>query len=201
MQNKIDKLVKKYDQTYSSLLGIDLEKGTEKEIFKWWMASLFFGARISEDIAMHTYKEFEKADLLDFKKLAKAGQWHLIRILGRGGYARYDGLTSTKLMRMREKLKKEYDNKITNVHKKARNSEDLENRLQEFWRVGPITTNIFLRELRTVWKKANPEPLPHIKLMARKLGIKLDRLNKKSKKFIMLECALHRLYRETKRRR
>jgi hypothetical protein len=195
---KINKLIEEYGKTYSSLLGIDLEKGSGKEIFKWWIASLFFGARISESIAIKTYKEFEKAGLAEFKDLCRASQGRLIRILGKGGYARYDGLTSEKLMRMCRKLKQEYGGKITNIHKKAKNPEDLENRLQEFWRVGPVTTNIFLRELRMVWEKANPEPLPHIRKTAKRLKINLNRLNKKSKKFIQLECALHRAWRESK---
>lgn len=193
---KINDLIKKYGQTYSSLLKINLKKGSEKEIFKWWIASLFFGARISENIASHTYKEFEKEGLVEFRSLCKAKQGRLIRVLGKGGYARYDGLTSTKLIRMCERLKKEYGSKITNIHKKAKNSEDLENRLQEFWGVGPVTANIFLRELRIIWKKANPEPLPHIKQTAKRLGINLNKLNRKSKNFIQLEYALHRIWRK-----
>ncbi len=194
-----NKLIKDLGKTYSSLLGINIEKRTEKEIFKWWIAALFFGARISEQIAVHTYKEFEKADLLEFKNLAKASQLKLIKILGKGGYARYDGLTSEKLRRMCKKLKQEYNSRITNIHKEAKNPEDLEKRLQEFWRVGPVTANIFLRELRTAWKKANPEPLPHIKKTAKKYKIRLDNIPRKTKRFIRLECALHRLWRKKKR--
>jgi hypothetical protein len=36
---------------YSEDLGIDLEQRHEGEYFKWFLASLLFGARVSESIA------------------------------------------------------------------------------------------------------------------------------------------------------
>ncbi len=65
--------------------------------------------------------------------------------------------------------------------------------------MGPVTTNIFLRELRHVWKKANPEPLPIVKKIARKLKIRLPKTKKrKTEKFVRLEAALIRLRKKDK---
>ena len=45
---------------YSEELGIALGKGTDTELFKWFLASILFGARISETIAENTYKAFAR---------------------------------------------------------------------------------------------------------------------------------------------
>jgi len=46
----------------------------------------------------------------------------------------------------------------------------------------PVTTNIFLRELRTVWEKADPEPLGLVRQQAAKLGIDLSKFKRKDPK-------------------
>ena len=82
------------------------------------------------------------------------------------------------------------------MHKKAQNSKDLEDKLTNFYGIGPITTNIFLRELRPFWEKANPEPLPIVKKIAKKYEINLDKYNRKSLTFVKIEAGLIRLRNE-----
>lgn len=178
--------------TYSSVLGIDLDSKKEGEIFKWFLASILFGKRIGTDIATKTYREFEHAGLLTPDKILNAGWDKLVEVLDRGGYARYDFSTSTMLLNLMKHLQKEYGS-LENIHKMARDNRDLEKRLQDFKGIGPVTTNIFLRELRTVWKNADPEPSQLVRLAAKNLGINLARFNRKTKGFIKLECALLRL--------
>lgn len=53
MEINIDNL--KGSLLYSEELGIDLKKNNDDELFKWFLASILFGARISETIAkIHT---------------------------------------------------------------------------------------------------------------------------------------------------
>ena len=65
-----------------------------------------------------------------------------------------------------------------------------------FYGIGPITTNIFLRELRPFWKKSNPEPLNIVKRLARKYGIDLTKYDRKSIVFTRIEAGLIRLRRK-----
>lgn len=58
---------------YSEELGIDLHQNTDIELFKWFVASILFGARITETIAKNTYKTFERYRLLEPGKILKAG--------------------------------------------------------------------------------------------------------------------------------
>jgi len=195
MQIDIKRLKK--SELYSEELGIYLKENNDKEIFKWFLASILFGARISEAIAKNTFKTFERYNLLESRKILKAGWDFLVNpIMREGGYVRYDGKTSTQILRNCETLLQKYRGSLKELHKEAQNSEDLENRLTSFYGIGPITTNIFLRELMPFWEKANPEPSPIIKKIAQKYEINLDKYNRRSLTFVRIETGLIRLRNE-----
>jgi len=198
MKVSIDRL--KRSKLYSEELCIKLKENTDIELFKWFLASILFGARISETTAKRTYKTFEKYDLLEPSKILDAG-WHFLvnPIMREGGYIRYDEKTSTQILRNRETLIKEYGGSLKKLHKEAKNNEDLENKLMNFYGIGPITTNIFLRELRPFWEKSNPEPLPIVKKIAQKYDIDLSNYKRKSNLFIRIESGLIRLRKNFKR--
>ncbi|HEV50919.1 MAG TPA: hypothetical protein ENO31_00005, partial [Thermoprotei archaeon] len=58
-------LVKRLGKPYSELLGIDLKSGDEREIFKWFLASLLFAKPIREETAIRTYRSLETEGLVD----------------------------------------------------------------------------------------------------------------------------------------
>ncbi len=183
----------KKSQLYSEELGIELRKNNDEELFKWFLASILFGARISETIAKNTYRTFERYRLLSPEEILKAGWDFLVNpIMREGGYVRYDGKTSTQILRDCEKLLNDYNGSLKRLHRESRDSIDLEDRLLTFYGIGPVTVNIFLRELRPFWKKADPEPLPVVKELAGKLGIDLSEYNRKSLVFTRIEAGLIR---------
>jgi hypothetical protein len=114
-------------------------------------------------------------------------------IIKEGGYVRYDGKTSTQILRNCETLIMEYEGSLKKLHNEVKNGKELENRLMVFYGIGPITTNIFLRELRPFWKKSNPKPLPMMLKIAQKYGIDLDEYRRKSIDFVRIEAGLIRL--------
>jgi len=169
---KLDELLKEYGTLYSEELGINLKSKEAGEIFKWFLASLLFGARISENIAKRTYKTLEKYNLLTPQKILKAGWNFLVNpVMREGGYVRYDGKTSNELLKVSKQLIEKYNGNLNLLHKMARNKKDLEEKLQEFYSVGPVTCRIFLRELRGIWGKADPEIGSFVKLAAKKLKL------------------------------
>jgi endonuclease III len=172
MIKTIEKLMAALGGKFSTELGIDLSKGESQEIFKWFLASKLYGARISSKIAGRTYNEFKRRGVLTPDKILKTG-WHaLVQILDDGGYARYDFSTATKLLEIIKTLKRDYDGDLNQLHQKASDPRDLEDRLKALGKgIGTVTVNIFLRELRTVWPKARPEPSEPVKLAARNLGL------------------------------
>jgi len=170
-KNTIKKLVNSLGGKFSSELGIDLGKGNSVEIFKWFLASKLFGARINTTIAMNTYKEFEKCNVLSPDKIIDTGWDGLVKILDDGGYVRYDFSTATKLLEIMKELLDKYDGDLNQLHLKAHDEKDLESRLKDLGKgIGNVTVNIFLRELRTIWAKANPKPSELVKTAARNLG-------------------------------
>ncbi len=189
---RVKSLIREFGKPYSASLGIDLKKGKEGEIFKWFLASILFGKRISAEIASKTYKEFETKEVLSPEKILKTGWDGLVKILDDGGYVRYDFSTATKLLDLMKELKERYGT-LCELHRQAKDSGDLERMLMEFKGIGPVTTNIFLRELRTIWAKSDPEPIDFVKKVARDLEIDLNKFNRKTERFIRLEAALIRI--------
>ena len=166
------KLVKELGGAYSSALGINLASMESDEVFKWFLASVLFGARIGEGIAMNTYKEFEKTDVLSPGAILEIGWQGLVDILDRGGYVRYDFKTATKLLEVTQTLKDKYEGDLNRLHFFAKDGRDLEKKLRSLVKgIGPVTMNIFLRELRDIWEKAEPPLSEPALLAARNLGL------------------------------
>jgi hypothetical protein len=164
-------LLERLGRLFSEDLGIRLEGLDPGELFKWFVASLLFGARIRESAAVRTYRELEKRGLLTPEALRDADFWEMIDVMARGGYARYDGIATRRLQRAAAKLLDDYTGDLNRLHGDARDGADLVARLCEFWGVGETTAGIFLRELRGLWPKADP-PLGYLALLAaRHLGL------------------------------
>ncbi len=178
---------------YSEELGIDLGQETDDVFFRWFLASLLFGARISETTAKSTYRAFIRHGLTKQPKIVAAGWDFLVStIMREGGYVRYDGRKSTQVLRDCETLIASYGGSLRRLHDCARGARDLEDRLLAFYGVGPVTANIFLRELRPFWSKADPAPLPAVERIAQELGIDLTRYDGKSLVFARVEAGLIR---------
>ncbi|MBI4221426.1 MAG: hypothetical protein HY607_01910 [Planctomycetes bacterium] len=171
VKDTIKKLISPLGGKFSKELGIDLSQGISTEIFKWFLASKLFGARIGTNIAIKTYREFERCGDLSPEKIVETGWDGLVRILDDGGYARYDFSTATKLLEIMADLTKYYDGNLNKLYQKARNEEELENLLKSLGKgIGDVTVNIFLRELRNVWPKARPSLSVYVELAAERLG-------------------------------
>lgn len=180
-------------ELYSEELGIDLSSTADAELFKWFLASVLYGARISERIARHTYRAFEDHDLLTPEDIVDAGVNYLIDpIMREGGYVRYDYQRSSQIVRNCETLLDQYDGSLNRLHEAAADRKDLEERLVAFHGIGPVTANIFLRELRPFWAKSDPAPLDSVEDAANQLGIILDRYDRTSLTFARVEAGLIR---------
>ncbi len=154
---------------YTEDLGIDLTEPAGR--FKWFLASILFGARISEKIAANTYKAFERYGIDSMEKIIAAGWDELVKILDEGGYVRYDFSTATKLLDISQTLKDKYGS-LENLYSQSSDTKDLVRRLQEFKGIGAVTAQIFLRELRGVWQ-INLEVSSKAKSVAENLDINL----------------------------
>lgn len=184
-------------ELYSEELGIDLRSGDDDELFKWFLASLLFGGRISAEIAKRTYRAFESHELLTPEAILDAGFDYLVNtIMREGGYVRYDNRRSEQILRDCETLVEEYGGSLNALHEAATDERDLETRVDAFYGVGPVTTNIFLRELRSVWAKSDPEPLDAVREVAARADVDLENYDRRSERFARVEAGLVRRRRE-----
>lgn len=168
----IQKLLTYFAGRFSKQLGIDLSRGSSEEIFKCFLASKLYGARISADIAGRTYEQFVLHDLTSPEKILAAGWDKLVEVLDKGGYVRYDFSTARRLLEICQNLLSEYKGDLNELQAKARDGADLENRLRQLGQgIGPVTIQIFLREMRFLWPQAQPNLSKAAQHAASKLGL------------------------------
>ncbi|MEG5266171.1 DNA methylase [Pseudomonas sp. JDS28PS106] len=128
-------------------LGIDIESGDERALFKWFLASFLMGKRIQADIACNAYRVLVEKHQRDTpRKLAHCSHRELVAMLGEAHYVRYDESTADRLSALSAKLNDEYAGKLSNVHKASADRAEFEKRLLAFDGVGPKTVEIFMRE-------------------------------------------------------
>jgi len=188
--------VQQYGQPFSEMLGISLTSRKSEEISKWFLASMLYSKPIRESTATTTYQVFEESEVLSPKEILKTGWEGLVSLLDEGGYTRYDFSTASKLLQVFGNLQKNYSGDLNRLHDAAVNSDDLVKRLRDLGKgIGATTVSIFLRDMRGIWPKADPEPSPLVRLAMRELGIKdIKRLaQEKGVDTRWLETALLRL--------
>ena len=159
-------LVKSRGGRFASALGIDLAAPEAGERFKWFLAAVLYGTRISESLATRTWREFTARGVVTPERILATGWDGLVAILYAGGYVRYDYKTATKLLDVCHALTRDYGGSLDTLHAVAADPRDLENRLKALGKgIGDVTVSIFLRELRGIWNEADP-PLSALALTA-----------------------------------
>jgi endonuclease III len=168
----IEDLLMEYKGKYSARLGIRLDGKDPKQLFRWLLASILYGAPISAKTAERTYREFMDSGINTPRRIIDAGWDDLVKELDYGGYTRYDFKTADKLLEVSENLLRYYIGDLNLLHDMAVDGEDLKRRVMALGKgVGEVTADIFLRELRGVWPKARPALSPYALKAARKLGL------------------------------
>lgn len=164
-------LVRSRGGRYATVLGIDLASPDTDERFKWFLAAVLYGARISELLATRTWHEFAARGVLTPQRMLDTGWDGLVAILDAGGYTRYDFKTATKLFAVCTTLLRDYTGDLDTLHSAAADPRDLEARLKALGKgIGDTTVAIFLRELRGIWSKAVPPLSPLALVAAQTLG-------------------------------
>ena len=119
----------------------------EGALFKWFLASFLFGNRISQDVAAATWRVLVGTHGIDTpRKLRDCSHARLVRILGEGGYRRYDESTAARLSLLCRTLGDAHDGSMLAMSAASGSPEEVEQRLLAFKGVGPVTLGIFMRE-------------------------------------------------------
>ncbi len=149
--------ISRFGGRYSAELGIDLSVADPHEVFKWFLASVLFAARISGSLAARTYKAFTRENLVAPQTILARGWDGLVAVLDAGGYVRYDFKTATKLLNLCGNLMDRYGGDFSRLHATAASPSELEQRIKSLGKgIGEVTLGILLRELRGIWVNAQP---------------------------------------------
>jgi hypothetical protein len=155
------------------MLGINLKSKNKEDAVKWFLAAILYSKPIREDSATRTYRCFERHGLTTARRIVKAGWDRLVSILDEGGYTRYDFSTADKLLQVFGNLDKWYGGDLNKLHEGSRNGSEVEANLKRLGKgIGDTTVSIFLRDMRDIWKKADPRPTPLVTMALKKAGIR-----------------------------
>jgi endonuclease III len=140
---------------YSREVGIDVGGGAD-EVERWFLASTLFGTRIRAATAARTFRVLDEAGLVRVAR-ARGFPWNdLVALLDRGGYTRYDFRTATRLHVLADVLNDRYGGEVAEIGRRYPAYLALRAALDALPGWGPVTVEVFLRELRGVWSGAEP---------------------------------------------
>ena len=89
-----------------------------------------------------------------------------------GRISRYDYSTADRLLEIFGNLQKDYGGSLSRLYRESGDEKDLERRLEGLGKgIGPVTISVFLRDMRHVWPRADPETTSKIKTVMSSLGI------------------------------
>ena len=126
-------------------LGIDLTSADG--LFRWLLASFLMGKRIRSSVAVQTYRVLVDQQAADTPvRLARCSHSTLVRLLGEGGYARYDQSTARRLHALGCTLASKWEGQLQDMQAGSLSSDDFKRWLLSFEGVGPKTLEIFMRE-------------------------------------------------------
>ena len=155
---------------YSTELGIDVDAGNA-EVERWFLAATLFGTRISAQVAERTFRVLSDAGLARIGQARHIPADDLISYLDQGGYARYDARTATRLQALSELISERYDGQAAMIGQRFTTYPELCQALDVLPGWGPVTIQLFLRELRGVWPGAQPPLDQRAAFGARHLGL------------------------------
>lgn len=155
---------------FSAELGIDVDAG-DAEVERWFLAATLFGTRISAAVAERAFAVLNEAGLIRIGQARHVRSEDLIELLDAAGYARYDFRTTSRLQALSELIDERYDGQAAEIGRVHQAYLPLRTALTVLPGWGPVTVQLFLRELRGVWPGAQPPLDPRAAFGTRHLGL------------------------------
>jgi hypothetical protein len=183
----VSRLVETLGGRFSVEMGIDVDRGDD-EVERWLLAATLFGTRISTTIAVRTYRLMAEDGVRSLADVAARSWQQLVELLDRGGYARYDARTATRLRELAAAV-----HRLGIAALRKGDLDETRAALDALPGWGAVTVALFLRELRGLWPGVDPplderaaaaaqhvglldvqvRPLEHLRVIASKAGLDL----------------------------
>lgn len=137
-------------QHHAADFDLDVLSGDD-DMFRWFLLCYLFGKPIQSDVAVTTWRLFIEEKLDTPWAIVEATDHKLVRVLHRGGYTRYQHITSHGLQVCMERLINAYEGSLYLMLENSLNEDEFFKRLQELYGVGPKIAEIFMREVEEIF--------------------------------------------------
>lgn len=152
----IETLVAEHGRTFAEEAGIKL-RNTPQPLYRTLVMACLLSARIRGSVALAATRALYDAGMRDARRMADASWQQRVDALGEGGYRRYDERTATMLGEGAELLLERWGGDLRRMRDEADGDLDqLRSLLREIPALGPVSVDIFLREVQLVWPEAAP---------------------------------------------
>lgn len=166
----IGEVIDRFGGRFSAQVGIDVDRN-DHEIERWFLAATLFGNRIGSNIAVRTYRVLDGFGLSAITDVASCDRDDLIELLDRGRYVHYDYRMASRLLALAEHAPRLLPDGVGGLLTCTPEPERLRVALENLPGWGPVTTRVFLRELRGIRPGADLPVDPLAACSARHLGL------------------------------
>lgn len=119
---------------------------SDDDLFRWFLLTYLLGKPIQSSVAVKTWKLIIEQNL-DFPwAIQSLADRKLTSVLHQGGYTRYEHVMTRALKTCTQQLIDDYDGSLMMMVEQSENEDELSQRLQKLYGVGPKTAEIFMRE-------------------------------------------------------
>jgi hypothetical protein len=144
----VKRLLVDYGRTYADEAGITL-RDKPAPLYQLLVLATLQSTRIRADIAVAAAKELFAAGMRTPQRMLAATWQEKVDALGRGGYARYDESTATRLGEGAQLLMDNWRGDLRKMRSPHRE-------IQQFPGIGGTGADIFCREVQAVWPRLRP---------------------------------------------
>ena len=155
-RDTLNVLLERHGTTYAAEAGIRL-RDTPQPLYQLLVLSQLLSARIRASVAVAAARALFSHGMRTPRRMADATWQQRVDALGEGGYRRYDERTSTQLGDGALILLDVYGGDLRRLRHEADGDADaVRTGLRRVPGMGPTGSDIFVREVQTVWPEIAP---------------------------------------------
>jgi hypothetical protein len=152
----VDALIADHGALYSEEIGADIARDEPLQWFHWLEAALLMSARIDAAQAIEAVRALKADGLHKPDALRSGNRQHLVAVLNKNGYARYDNQGADYLRAAAERVEDAYGGDLRRMAESAEDADELLEALTGFKGIGRTGAMIFAREAQIAWDKLFP---------------------------------------------
>ncbi|HBS50014.1 MAG TPA: hypothetical protein DEA05_07985 [Rhodobacteraceae bacterium] len=152
----IDALIEDHGTLFSEEIGANIARDVPQQWFHWLECAVLMSARISAANAVQAARALKDEGLTKPEALRAANRQHLVAVLNRNGYARYDSQGADYLRAAADLVGERHGDDLRKLRDEAGSGEGIREALTGFKGIGQTGAGIFAREAQIAWDALYP---------------------------------------------